>query len=59
MSTRDCEVRGRICSNELVAQYTFKKKRGDKEDPPVFWCCGPCKVFTLRLHKPIPYTAPD
>jgi hypothetical protein len=54
----DCEVKGHCCNNKLVRQYTFKKRRGDKEEPPIFYACFSCLGFTLRGDRPIPYTPP-
>ena len=46
-----CEIKSQFCSGELMARYTFKKRRGDPEDPPKFWCCGACRVAGLRGVK--------
>lgn len=46
-----CEVNSHFCNGQLMARYTFKKRRGDKEAPPVFWCCGACRVAGLKGVK--------
>lgn len=59
MAGRKCEVKSHFCSGELLAYYTFKKSRGDTEEPPKFWCCGACKVTALRGAKPIQLPFPE
>ena len=48
-ATPKCEVQSCFCSGELLARYTFKKRRGYRDaTPPRFWACGPCRVAGLR-----------
>lgn len=46
-----CEIEGHFCNGQLMARYTFKKRRGDVEEPPKFWCCGACRVASLKGVK--------